>query len=324
MSEFTRHRRLRGNSNLRTLVREHTLSVENLIQPLFVHAEVESQREIPSMPDVYQRSVSNCVEECKKLEEMGISGVILFGIPEYRDEKASRAYTEDGIIQKSLREIQNETEDLVLIADICLCEYMDHGHCGIVDESDGTVLNDPSLDLLQKTALSAAEAGADVVAPSAMMDGQVHAIRTILDEHNHDQCAILSYAAKYASNFYGPFRDAAESSPSFGDRKSYQMDPPNSDEALREIEADLRQGADIAMVKPALSYLDVIQTSSNTFDVPVFAYSVSGEYAMIKAASENGWLSEQKAAREALLSIQRAGANSIITYWASDVPEWES
>lgn len=321
-ADFPRHRRLRSQKRLRELVQETTLSRKNLIQPVFVHAGLQEKREIPSMPDIFQYPLSECVEKCKRIEKAGIPAVILFGIPESKDQQASKAYADDGIVQKALRAIKQETEELTVIADICLCEYMSHGHCGVVNPDTNRIQNDPSLALLQKTALATVEAGADMVAPSAMMDGQIQAIRTALDEANYEHCPILSYAAKYASNYYGPFRDAAESPPQFGDRKTYQMDTRNGKEALREIRADLQQGADIVMVKPALSYLDIIQKASDWVEAPVFAYSVSGEYAMVKAAAQKGWIDEKQVAMESLISMRRAGASAILTYWAEEVANW--
>ncbi len=322
--DFKRTRRNRQKSSLRALVRETNLSREQFVQPLFVRPGTNVKREIPSMPGQYQYSVDRLVEEAVRVEETGVPAVILFGIPEEKDERASRAYAEDGIIQKAIRAISDETQDLTLIADVCLCEYMSHGHCGVIsgDEGNKTVDNDRTLPLIAKTALAAVEAGADVVAPSGMMDGMVRAIRTKLDHNNFPEVPILSYAAKYESSFYGPFRDAAESPPQFGDRAQYQMDPANSDEAMREIQIDVRQHADMIMVKPALSYLDVIQRASTNFDLPIFAYSVSGEYAMIKAAASNDWLDEKEVVLEMLTSIRRAGADAILTYWATRAASW--
>jgi porphobilinogen synthase len=321
---FQRTRRNRKKASLRALVRETNLSSADFIQPLFVRPGSDVKREIPSMPGQYQYSVDRIAEEALRVEDTGVPAVILFGIPEEKDERASRAYAEDGIIQKALREIKDETRDLTLIADVCLCEYMSHGHCGVISGEEGnrTVDNDRTLPLISKTALAAVEAGADVVAPSGMMDGMVQAIRTTLDDNDFSDIPILSYAAKYESSFYGPFRDAAESPPQFGDRARYQMDPANSDEAMREIRLDVRQEADMIMVKPALSYLDVIHRASTSFDLPVFAYSVSGEYAMIKAAASNGWLDERSVALEMLTSIRRAGADAILTYWATSAAGW--
>ncbi len=276
------------------------------------------------MPGQYQLSIDRLVDEALRIRDLGIPGVILFGIPEEKDDQASRAYAEDGIVQKALRAIREVTDDLTLIADICLCEYMDHGHCGIVRERNGqkVVDNDETLPLIADTAVAAARAGADMVAPSGMMDGMVESIRSSLDDNGFKNHPILSYAAKYHSSFYGPFRHAAESPPQFGDRSTYQMDPANEREALREIEFDLHQKADIVMVKPALSYLDVIRRARDRFNCPIFAYNVSGEYAMVKAAAENGWLNERETVLEMLTSIRRAGADAILTYWSREVAGW--
>lgn len=277
------------------------------------------------MPDCYQRSPDRIREKVKILADRGIQGIILFGIPEKKDEKASRAYAEDGIVQKTIRAIRQTGREMTVIADICLCEYMDHGHCGVVttDESgEKQIDNDRTLPLLEKTACAAAEAGADMVAPSGMMDGMVQAIRRGLDREGFERIPILSYAAKYKSSFYGPFRDAAESPPGFGDRSTYQMDYRNRNEALKEMEIDVAEEADILMVKPALSYLDIIREARDRFDHPIFAYSVSGEYAMVRAAAEKNWIQEKQAALELLTSIHRAGATSIITYWAEEATQW--
>lgn len=323
---YRRTRRNRRTASLRALVRETNLSVNNLIQPLFVRPGSDVKQEIPSMPGQYQFSVDRLVEEALRVEDLGIPAIILFGIPKEKDDRASRAYADDGIVQQALRAIRNETQDLTLIADICLCEYMDHGHCGVVTEREDTrqVDNDQTLPLIGKTALATVKAGADVVAPSCMMDGMVHTIREQLDRHGYEEHSILSYAAKYESSFYGPFRDAAESPPQFGDRAHYQMDPANSDEAMREIQLDVQEEADMLMVKPALSYLDVIRRADSETDRPVFAYSVSGEYAMIRAAADKGWLDEEQVALEMLTSIRRAGATGILTYWASQAAKWIS
>ena len=266
------------------------------------------------MPGNYQLSVDQLVEECRDVADLGIPAVILFGIPEGKDEVGSEGYAADGIVQQAVRALKRAVPDLLVITDVCLCEYTSHGHCGVIKEGD--VDNDPTVELLANMALSHAEAGADMVAPSDMMDGRVSAIRERLDTHGFQHLPILSYAAKYASAFYGPFREAAESAPQFGDRRSYQMDPANSDEALREVELDLQEGADIVMVKPALPYLDIIRRAADTFDVPIAAYSVSGEFAMVKAAAANGWIDEDRAMLEVLTSIRRAGAKLILTYWA--------
>jgi len=311
-----RPRRLRRTTNLRRMVRETRLSIDNLIMPLFVVPGRKVQRPVGSMPGVTQLSVDCAVEECKAVHDLGVPAVILFGIPEHKDPAGSGAYSDSGIIQRALAAIKAAVPDLILITDVCLCEYTDHGHCGVV--VDGDVDNDATLDLLAKEALSHARAGADMVAPSDMMDGRVGAIREALDEQGFDQVPIMAYAAKFASAFYGPFRDAAASVPQFGDRRSYQMDPPNGDEALREVGLDLDEGADIVMVKPALAYLDVIWRVKEAYGYPVAAYNVSGEYAMLKAAAQNGWVDEQRAMLEMLTGIRRAGADMILTYFAKD------
>ncbi len=297
-------------------MRETRLSVDNLILPLFVVPGRKIEHPVGSMPGVAQLSVDRAVEECKAVHDLGIPAVILFGIPERKDPEGSGAYSDNGIIQRALAAIKSAVPDLTLITDVCLCEYTDHGHCGVV--VDGEVDNDATLDLLAKEALSHARAGADMVAPSDMMDGRVGAIREALDEQGFDQVPIMAYAAKFASAFYGPFRDAAASVPQFGDRRSYQMDPPNGDEALREVGLDLDEGADIVMVKPALAYLDVIWRVKEAYGYPVAAYNVSGEYAMLKAAAQNGWVDEQRAMLEMLTGIRRAGADMILTYFAKD------
>ncbi len=315
-----RPRRLRSNENLRRLVRETHLSVDDLIYPMFVVHGQDTANEITSMPGCYQYSVDRLVEAAKELVSLGIPGTILFGIPENKDSHGSEAYADDGIIQQAVRAIKDTVPDLLVITDVCLCEYTDHGHCGIIE--DGEVQNDPTLDLLVQESVSHAQAGADVIAPSDMMDGRVGAIRYALDEEGYENIPIMAYSAKYASAFYGPFRDAAESAPQFGDRRSYQMDPANSEEALREVTLDIEEGADIVMVKPALSYLDVISQVKAEFQMPVAAYNVSGEYSMIKAASQNGWIDEKRVALEVLTSIKRAGADIILTYFAKSVVEW--
>ena len=309
-----RPRRLRKSEPLRRMVRETRLSIDNLIMPLFVVPGSQISNPVASMPGVAQLSVDRAVEECKQIRDLGIPGVILFGIPDKKDSEGSGAYSDNGIIQRALRAIKREVPDLVLITDVCLCEYTDHGHCGVV--IDGDVDNDSTLDLLAKEAVSHAKAGADIVAPSDMMDGRVGTIREALDEEGFDQISIMAYAAKFASGFYGPFREAAESTPQFGDRRSYQMDPPNGDEALREVELDIDEGADIVMVKPALAYLDLIWRVKEAFGHPVAAYNVSGEYAMIKAAAQNGWLDEERVMMETLIAMRRAGADVILTYFA--------
>ena len=312
-----RPRRLRRDANLRRMVRETRLSVDDLIMPLFVVPGRGVENPVASMPGVAQLSVDRAVEECKTIRDLGVSGVILFGIPEQKDSLGSGAYHDDGIVQRAVRAIKEHVPGLVVITDVCLCEYTDHGHCGVVREDD--VDNDATLDLLVEESLSHVRAGADMVAPSDMMDGRVGAIRRALDAEGFSQTPIMAYSAKYASGFYGPFREAAESTPQFGDRRSYQMDCANTDEALREVALDVEEGADIVMVKPALPYLDVIRRVKDRFDVPLAAYSVSGEYAMLKAAARNGWLDEAHVVHEALTGIKRAGADVILTYFAKDV-----
>jgi len=312
-----RPRRLRRTPELRRLVQETRLSVEDLIYPLFVCPGEGVRREVSSMPGVFTLSIDQLVEEAQDVKRLGISAVILFGIPERKDEVGSEAYAEEGIIQRAIRALKREVPGLIVIADTCLCEYTSHGHCGLV--RDGEVLNDPTLELLARTAVSQARAGADIIAPSNMMDGFVAAIRRALDEAGFAHIPIMSYAVKYASAFYGPFREAAQSAPQFGDRRGYQMDPPNAREAVREAELDVEQGADILMVKPALPYLDIIRLIRERFPVPVAAYQVSGEYAMIKAAARLGWIEEERVILETLLSIKRAGADMILTYFAKDV-----
>ncbi|MGE0683965.1 MAG: porphobilinogen synthase [Candidatus Binatia bacterium] len=311
-----RPRRVRRNENLRRLVRETKLSVDDLIMPLFIVPGVKVSNPISSMPGIAQLSVDRAVEECKAIRDLGVPGVILFGIPDHKDVVGSEAYDENGIIQRALHAIKEEVPGLLLITDVCFCEYTDHGHCGIIKGQD--VDNDATLEILVKESLSHARAGADMVAPSDMMDGRVGAIRQALDAEGFPQVPILAYSAKFASGFYGPFREAAESTPQFGDRRSYQMDPPNADEALREVELDIAEGADIVMVKPALPYLDIIRRVKEKFGYPVAAYNVSGEYAMIKAAALNGWLDEERVMMEALTGIKRAGADIILTYFAKD------
>jgi porphobilinogen synthase len=311
-----RPRRLRSSEALRSLVREARLAREDFILPLFACPGQGVRREISSMPGVHNLSVDEIAKEATNACELGVRGVILFGLPEAKDELASAAYAETGIVQQAVRAIRRSAPDLIIITDTCLCEYTSHGHCGVV--RDGEVLNDESLELLARTAVSQAEAGADVIAPSAMMDGQVGAIREALDEAGFQQIAIMSYAVKYASAFYGPFREAAESTPAFGDRRSYQMDAANAREALREAELDYSEGADILMVKPATVYLDVLKMVRDRFDLPLAAYHVSGEYAMIKAAAQRGWIDEQRVMLETLTSIKRAGADIILTYYARE------
>ena len=314
--------RLRQNKSLRGMVRETRLSTDNLVYPLFVVPGKNIKEEIQSMPGNFHLSVDNLVKEAKEAKGLGIPATILFGLPERKDEKGSQAYAKDGIIQQAVRAIKDALPDYMVITDVCLCQYTSHGHCGILKE--GRLLNDSTLQMLAKTAISQVESGSDMVAPSAMMDGQVRIIRQTLDENGHGNIPIMAYSAKYASSFYGPFREAADSAPQFGDRKSYQMDPANIEEALREVELDLEEGADIVMVKPALAYLDVISRVKQEFNVPLAAYNVSGEYAMIKAAAEKGWVDEKKVALEVLTSIRRAGADIILTYFAREAAEWLS
>jgi porphobilinogen synthase len=309
-----RARRLRKNENFRRLIRETKLSVDDLVYPLFAVPGKNFKKPISSMPGQFQLSVDNIAKEAQKARDLGIPAVLLFGIPEKKDEMATGAFAKDGIVQQAVKRIKNEVADVLIITDVCLCEYTSHGHCGMLEKD--SVQNDATLEVLAETALSQARAGADMVAPSAMMDGQVAAIREALDENAFDDLPVMAYAAKYASSFYGPFREAAESAPQYGDRKSYQMDPANADEAIREISLDVGEGADIIMVKPALAYLDIICRAKQEFDLPVAAYNVSGEYSMIKAAAQMGWLDEEKAMIESLTAIKRAGADIIITYFA--------
>ncbi|WP_027409488.1 porphobilinogen synthase [Anoxybacteroides tepidamans] len=318
--QFDRHRRLRQTANLRAMVRETYLHVEDLIYPVFVIEGENITQEVPSMPGVYQFSLDRLNEEVAEAVDLGIRSVIVFGIPAEKDEVGSQAYCEQGIVQQAIRQIKETFPELVVIADTCLCEYTSHGHCGVVENDE--VLNDPSLELLVKTAVSQAKAGADIIAPSNMMDGFVAAIRQGLDEAGFAHVPIMSYAVKYASAFYGPFRDAANSAPQFGDRKTYQMDPANRLEAFREAESDVREGADFIMVKPALAYLDIIRDMKNHFRLPIVAYNVSGEYAMIKAAAQNGWVDEKQIVMETLISMKRAGADLILTYFAKDAARW--
>ncbi len=311
-----RPRRLRANKVVRDMVRETSLSTADFIYPLFVTFGKGVKKEISSMPGCFQMSVDEIVKEAEKVFKLGIPAIILFGIPEHKDEKGSEGYSPKGVVQLAIKAIKNKVPDLVVITDVCMCEYMSHGHCGIIKE--GKVLNDPTLELLSKEALSHAKAGADIVAPSDMMDGRVEAIRETLDANNFEDIPIISYAAKYSSAFYGPFREAAESVPSFGDRKSYQMDPANRREALKEVALDIEEGADIVMVKPAMSYMDIISDVKENFDLPVAAYNVSGEYSMVKAAAAKGWIDEMKVVMELLISFKRAGADMIFTYHAKD------
>ena len=315
-----RMRRLRRTPTVRRMLRETTLSPDDLIYPLFVIHGENVNNPIASMPGCAQLSIGNLLAEVREVARLGIPAVLLFGIPAHKDSAATAAYDPEGIVQLAVKAIKDETPDLLVITDVCLCEYMDHGHCGVVQ--DGEVLNDVTLELLSKMAITHAEAGADVVAPSDMMDGRVAAIRNALDDEGLVDAAIMAYSAKFASAFYGPFRDSAESAPAFGDRKTYQMDPPNGEEAVREVLLDIEEGADIVMVKPALPYLDVIRAVKQETRFPLAAYSVSGEYAMLKAAAEKGWLDEERCVLEAMTGIKRAGADLIITYWAKDLVRW--
>ncbi|UFT97949.1 porphobilinogen synthase [Radiobacillus kanasensis] len=319
---FKRHRRLRSSTSMRALVRETSITTDDLIYPIFVVEGSSVRKEVPSMPGVFQVSLDYLTEEMKELVSLGIRSVLLFGIPKEKDEVGSQAYCSTGIVQDALRQIKRDVPELITIADTCLCEYTSHGHCGVIHEGD--VNNDESLELMVKTAVSQAEAGADIIAPSNMMDGFVAGIRQGLDEAGFSHIPIMSYAVKYASAFYGPFRDAAESTPQFGDRKTYQMDPSNRREALREAQSDVEEGADFLIVKPALSYLDIMREVKDRFDLPVVAYNVSGEYSMVKAAAMNGWVDERQIVLEKLTSMKRAGADIIVTYHAKDVAKWLS
>ena len=312
-----RLRRLRYNPVVRDMVRETHIRKEDLIYPLFVVPGNGVKNEVKSMPDVYQMSIDVLVEECKEVRDLGIPAIILFGIPEHKDEMGSEAYDPEGIVQRAVRAIKKEVNDLVVITDVCMCEYTSHGHCGIV--KDGEILNDETIELLAKEAITHVEAGADIVAPSDMMDGRVQAIRQGLDAKGYVKTPIMSYSVKYASGYYGPFRDAAESAPAFGDRRSHQMDIANTDEALREAKSDIEEGADIIMVKPAGPYLDVIRRVKENFNIPLAAYQVSGEYSMIKAAGRLDWIDEERVMIESLIGIKRAGADMILTYFAKDL-----
>jgi porphobilinogen synthase len=315
-----RPRRLRRTEALRGFVRETRLSTSGLVYPMFACPGMKVRTEVSSMPGIFQQSVDQIVEECREVADLGIPAVILFGLPDKKDEVGSEASDPNGAVQRAIEAIRKAELDLLVITDVCLCEYTSHGHCGVIEKGD--VANDPSVERLAAAALSHAHAGADIVAPSDMMDGRVGAIRQKLDANGFEDVAILSYAAKYCSGFYGPFREAAQSAPQFGDRRSYQMDPANAREALREVALDLEEGADMIMVKPALPYLDIIQRVREKFDVPVAAYNVSGEYAMVKAAARNGWIDEQRVVLEIMTSIQRAGAEIVLTYHAKDVARW--
>ena len=318
----TRMRRLRRTKALRDLVRETDLEPRHLVQPLFVVAGEGVREDVSSMPGIERFSIGEVVAEATEIQAAGVEAVILFGIPAAKDEAGSGAYDDEGVVQMAVRALKEAHPDLTVITDVCLCEYTSHGHCGFV--RDGEVDNDITVELLARTAISHAEAGADVVAPSDMMDGRVAAIRHQLDEEGHPNTAIISYAAKFASAFYGPFREAAESTPEFGDRRSYQMDPANAREALREVALDVEEGADMVMVKPAGHYLDLIARVRDRFDVPVAAYQVSGEYSMLKAAAQNGWIDERQAVAEALLGIRRAGADVIVSYYAKEFAQWQA
>ena len=315
-----RLRRLRKSNGLRKMLRETCLSVGDLIMPFFVMPGKKIKRSVKSMPGVERFSIDNLIKEVKVVNSLGIPAILLFGISQKKDERASEAYNKNGIVQQAIQSIKKEIPDIVIITDVCLCGYTSHGHCGVV--KDGKVHNDMTLELLGKTALSHAEAGADIVAPSAMMDGQVKVIRDILDGNNFTDVAIMSYSAKYASSFYGPFREAVNSSPKFGDRKSYQMDSANAEEAIREVRSDIEEGADIVMIKPALSYLDVIYRVKQKFGHPIAAYNVSGEYSMVKAASKKDWIDEKAIVLEILTGIKRAGGDMIITYYAKEAAKW--
>jgi len=315
-----RPRRLRRTEALRSMVRETRLTTVGLIYPMFVCPGKNVRQEVGSMPNIHQQSADQIVEECREVESLGIPSVILFGLPETKDPRGASSLVAQGVVQRAIEGIRKANLKLLVITDVCLCEYTDHGHCGVIE--NGEVANDATLEILAQQALSHARAGADIVAPSDMMDGRVGAIRERLDANKFENVAILSYAAKYCSGFYGPFREAAQSAPQFGDRRSYQMDPANAREALKEVRLDLEEGADMVMVKPALPYLDVIWRVREAFDVPVGAYNVSGEYAMVKAAARNGWLDEKRVVLEILTGIQRAGADYILTYHSKDVARW--
>ncbi|SER75064.1 porphobilinogen synthase [Gracilibacillus ureilyticus] len=320
MADFKRHRRLRNSPVMRSFVKETILKTDDLVYPLFVVEGDNDRNEVSSMPGVFQISLDHLDKEIDELLSLGIPSVLLFGVPLDKDETGSGAYDQEGIVQKAIRQIKQKTSDLLIIADTCLCEYTSHGHCGVIHNGD--VDNDASLPLHVKTAISQAEAGADIIAPSNMMDGFVAEIRKGLDEAGFENVPVMSYAVKYASAFYGPFRDAADSTPQFGDRKTYQMDPANRLEAMREAQSDIEEGADFLIVKPALSYMDIIRDVRNSHQVPVVAYNVSGEYSMVKAASINGWIDEKAIVLEKLTSMKRAGADIIITYFAKDVAKW--
>ena len=320
--QFDRHRKLRRSENMRALVKETVLQKEDFIYPIFVTEEANQKNEVPSMPGIYQLSLDYLLDEIKEVVDLGIRSVLLFGIPKKKDAVGSEAYNDEGIVQQATRLIKQHYSDLIVVADTCLCEYTDHGHCGIIH--DNYVDNDASLPLHVKTAISQAKAGADIIAPSNMMDGFVQEIRKGLDENGFEEIPIMSYAVKYASAFYGPFRDAAGSTPQFGDRKTYQMDPSNRLEAIREADSDVHEGADFLIVKPAMTYLDIMREIKDRYPYPIVAYNVSGEYAMVKAAAQNDWIDEKQIVLEKLTSMKRAGADLIITYFAKDVAKWLS
>jgi porphobilinogen synthase len=319
-----RPRRLRSTPTIRQMVRETRLSVDQLIYPLFISEKVDDQLEVPSMPGVSQLSVRRVVDEAKAAADLGIPALLLFGIPKEKDERASQAYAPDGVTQRAVAAIKKAVPHVTVIADVCLCEYMSHGHCGVITKVNGRyqIENDASVELLVRTAISLAEAGADIVAPSDMMDGRVGAIRSGLDSHALTQTAVMSYASKFSSAFYGPFRDAAESAPQFGDRSSYQMDPANALEALREAATDIEEGAELLIVKPGIAYLDILWRVKERFELPTAVYNVSGEYAMVKAAAQQGWLEEKRTVLELMTAFRRAGADLIITYWSKDLAGW--
>lgn len=317
-----RMRRMRGSKAIRNMIRETHVRSEQLIYPFFIVEGKDRATPISSMPGIYQQTIDKALVEIEEAYAEGVSAVILFGIPTVKDAQATGAWDENGIVQKMTREIKKNFPEIIVVADTCLCEYMDHGHCGIVEPATGRVLNDPSLEILARSAVSQAAAGADIIAPSDMMDGRIAAIREALDENGFDHIPIMAYSSKFSSALYGPFREAAESAPQFGDRTTYQMDPANGQEAIREIELDIAEGADIVMVKPALPYLDIIKEASTLFKLPIAAYNVSGEYAMVKAAAANGWLDERRVVTETLTSIVRAGADIVITYHAKDMARW--
>lgn len=320
LPDFNRHRRLRNSSSMRSLVRETKLSVDDLIYPLFIAEGEDIKREVPSMPGVYQISLDRIGEEASEIASLGIKAVLLFGVPKVKDVDGTGAYSKDGIVQEATRTFKEMLPELLIIADTCLCEYTSHGHCGVI--KDGEVDNDASLILHAKTAVAQAEAGADIIAPSNMMDGFVVTIRQALDEAGFPNIPIMAYAVKYASSFYGPFRDAADSTPAFGDRKAYQMDPANRLEAMREVDTDEMEGADFLIIKPSLAYMDIIRDIKNQSELPLVAYNVSGEYSMVKAGASKGWVDEQGIVMESMIGMKRAGADMMITYFAKDIARW--